>query len=100
MAPAEGGLLNIELVFSPAAGEVERLTLQLPAGSVLADAIRDSGLAERHPEVQGLPTGIWGRLQAADALLHEGDRVEVYRPLTVDPKEARRLRYRAQRKAR
>ena len=41
--------------------------------------------------------GVWGRLQAPDWLLRNGDRVEVYRALTVDPKEARRLRYKRQR---
>jgi hypothetical protein len=41
-----------------------------------------------------LKVGVWGRLRPLDACLRERDRIEVYRPLTVDPKEARRLRYR------
>ncbi len=42
--------------------------------------------------------GVWGRPQAPDWPLRDGDRVEVYRVLTVDPKEARRLRYKRQRR--
>jgi hypothetical protein len=37
--------------------------------------------------------GVWGRKQPLDAALRDRDRVELYRPLQVDPKEARRLRY-------
>ena len=44
----------------------------------------------------GLKVGIWGRARPLDTPLRERDRVEVYRPLQVDPKEARRLRYRKQ----
>ena len=40
--------------------------------------------------------GVWGRVQPLDHVLRDGDRVELYRPLTVDPKEARRLRYKKQ----
>ena len=42
----------------------------------------------------GLRLGVWGKPRSADTLLRDRDRVEIYRPLTVDPKEARRQRYR------
>jgi uncharacterized protein len=42
---------------------------------------------------------VWGRVTPLDHVLRDGDRVEIYRPLTVDPKEARRLRYKRQRRA-
>ena len=98
MAPAEDRL-RIEVVYRPRPGDVERRALELPAGSTLADALAASGLPLRHPEVAELPCGIWGRVQPPDTPLRDRDRVEVYRPLTVDPKEARRLRYRRQPKA-
>ena len=61
-------------------------------------ALRASGLLERHPEIELACSalGIWGRAQLPSEPLRDRDRVEVYRPLPVDPKEARRLRYRAQ----
>lgn len=87
--------LRVELAYSPAARTVQTRLLTLPAGSTLADALRVSGLfGAEAPE--GLAFGIWGRRQPVSAVLRDGDRVEVYRPLTVDPKEARRLRYKGQ----
>jgi len=99
MARAEE-LLNIEVVYSPRAGAVERVALQLPVGATLQQAIQRSGLTERHPELAEAPAGIWGRVQPGDTPLRDLDRVEVYRPLLVDPKEARRQRYKGQGAAR
>ena len=61
-------------------------------------ALAASGLIERYPEVAmlALQAGIWGRAVSWDAALGEGDRLEIYRPLAVDPKEARRQRGRRQ----
>ena len=76
------------------------VTLELTAGCTVADALRFSRLLERHGlTLDGLRCGVWGRVQPLDALLRDGDRVELYRPLSVDPKEARRLRYKRQRRA-
>ena len=87
--------VQIELVCSPAPRTVETLRLTLAAGSTLADAMRASGLFEGPPP-DGLAFGIWGRRQPLSTALRDGDRVEIYRALTVDPKEARRLRYKGQ----
>jgi len=70
--------------------EVKRVTLALPAGSLVRDALAASGLA--HLEKAGV--GIFGKRVARDAPLADGDRVEIYRPLALDPKEARRRRAR------
>lgn len=88
---------TISVAFSPRAGVVDEVTLHLPAGATIADAVAASGLQSRHPEVvlAALPVGVWGALRAPDTPLRERDRVELYRPLVVDPKEARRRRHRA-----
>lgn len=100
MAPAEPALLRIEVAYSPGPGQVDVVPLQLPPGTRLLDAVQASGLCERHAlDAAALRTGLWGRPQPADALLRDRDRVEIYRPLKVDPKEARRLRYQRTRKA-
>ena len=65
---------------SPAAGQVLEVEVTLPAGSRVADAL-------------DAPCGLWGEAVPRDALLRDGDRVEVYRALTVDPKVARRERF-------
>lgn len=94
MAPAER--LRVSVAYSPRAGEVDEVTVELAPGATLADAIAASGLAARHPEADGASArvGVWGRVQPASTPLRDRDRVEVYRALQVDPKEARRLRYR------
>ena len=87
-------MLNIEVVYCPRPGDCDRVSLRLAEGAGVLDAVTASGLCERHglaPQSFGL--GIWGRMQPPEAVLRDGDRVELYRPLRVDPKEARRLRY-------
>lgn len=95
MAPAEPRLLRVEVVYCAGPGQVELVVLQLSDGACLQDAVAASGLCARHGlEVTSLKAGIWGRVQPPETLLREQDRVEIYRPLRVDPKEARRQRYR------
>lgn len=90
--------LSVEVVYSPRAGEVDGVTLCLPAGSTLADALRASGLLERHGlHASAVRAGIWCKVREGGAALRDRDRVEIYRPLQVDPKEARRLRYKRHR---
>ena len=86
--------MNIEVVYCPQPGHCDRVQLTLPDGACVRDAIVASGLCQRY----GLPpeaveVGIWGRKQPVQTLLRDRDRIELYRPLRVDPKEARRLRY-------
>ncbi|MGI4856731.1 MAG: RnfH family protein [Janthinobacterium lividum] len=70
------------------------IDVEVPPGATLAEAIRASGLCERHPEVD-LSTqkvGVHGKVRALDDRLAAHDRVEIYRALTVDPKLARARR--------
>ena len=62
-------------------------TLDLPAGSCVRDALKACGLSAQ-------AVGVFGRRVAPEAPLKNGDRVEIYRPLETDPKEARRRRAR------
>jgi len=97
MANAE---LRVEVAYSPGPGRVERWALALPEGSRVGDAIDRSGLLEAHPALvrNELALGVWGVAAGLQNVLRDRDRVEVYRPLKVDPKEARRRRQRHQRK--
>jgi uncharacterized protein len=85
--------IEVEVAFSPRAGEVQRATLVLPAGATLAQALERTGWTLP----QGLRIGVWGRQRESGDGLRDRDRVEVYRALSVDPKEARRKRYRSRR---
>lgn len=94
--PAGGADLAVEVVYCPAPHVVDCVKLRLRAPATALDAVRASGLLERHRlSPEALDLGIWGRACAPGQGLREHDRVELYRPLTVDPKEARRLRYKA-----
>ena len=97
MAAATTTTIRVSVACSPRAGEAFEIGIALDAGATAADAIAASGVAV--PEAM-LSIGIWGRPAARDAPLREGDRVELYRPLAVDPKEARRRRAKEGRKKR
>jgi putative ubiquitin-RnfH superfamily antitoxin RatB of RatAB toxin-antitoxin module len=86
--------MNVEVVYCAGPGDCDRVPLSLPQGATVADALEASGLLERHRlPADGLRLGVWCKPREAQSVLRERDRVEVYRPLTVDPKEARRQRY-------
>ncbi|MDN3518352.1 RnfH family protein [Aquisalimonas lutea] len=74
-------------------------SLELPAGTTAREAVQRSGLAAEFPEIDPdrAPLGIYGRHVEDGHVLRDGDRVEVYRPLVIDPREARRQRARAKR---
>ncbi|PPE66422.1 RnfH family protein [Caldimonas caldifontis] len=96
MGPAE---VKIEVVYASAPHMVDHVMLDLPDGATVMQALQTSGLLQRHEGLLDAArhrVGVWGRVATLDQILRDRDRVEVYRPLTVDPKEARRLRYRKQ----
>jgi hypothetical protein len=81
--------MRIEVVYA-LAREQKIVVVRLPAGARAGDALAASGL-----EAGCGRFGIGGRVVNADQVLHDGDRVEILRPLRVDPREARRRRARA-----
>jgi putative ubiquitin-RnfH superfamily antitoxin RatB of RatAB toxin-antitoxin module len=96
--PAER--LAVEVGYCPRPGACEVVPLQMQAPATVAEALNASGLVQRHGLLLAdLRVGIWGRVLALDTPLRTRDRIEIYRALLVDPKEARRLRYRGQRAA-
>jgi putative ubiquitin-RnfH superfamily antitoxin RatB of RatAB toxin-antitoxin module len=66
--------------------------LELPESATVAEAVARSGLLEQFPEIGSRPLAcaIYGRAVADSQVLRDGDRVEILRPLQVDPKESRR----------
>jgi uncharacterized protein len=91
--------LRIEIVYAEQQRAIRR-SFRLAPGSCAADALR---LAALDPNFAGVDLwysalGIFGRLIPADHALQDGDRLEIYRPLTADPKTARRARAKQARK--
>jgi uncharacterized protein len=109
--PDLAATIAIEIAYSAGARQVQVqvqvLPLRLPAGSTAADALKASNAFIRWPELAhagsstgsgvGASTkpqvGVWGRRVVYSHVLHDGDRLEIYRPLRVDPKVARRERF-------
>lgn len=90
--------MRVTVAYSPAPREVLEWQLELPAGAALRQAVLASGLPDAVPTLalEQADVGVWGRKAQWEQPLREGDRVEVYRPLRVDPKVARRERFQKQ----
>lgn len=83
--------IKVELVIALA--EEQWLTpVTIAHGSCVADVITASGVRQRYPnvDIDALETGVWARLVDRQHPVKDGDRVELYRELLIDPREARR----------
>jgi putative ubiquitin-RnfH superfamily antitoxin RatB of RatAB toxin-antitoxin module len=73
-----------------------QMILRVPAeaGMTVGEAIERSGIREHFPEIDLSvnKVGLFGKASTLDAEVRPGDRVEIYRPLIADPKEARKQR--------
>ena len=106
-------MIHVQCLFSPVARRVIQVNLSLPEGSLVKDALlqlykspewlahekvhaKDQSLGETF----GGKQGVWGHLASLSHPLKDGDRLEIYRPLLVDPKLARKQRFKRQGKGR
>jgi len=89
----ESGKMRVEVAFA-LPNEQAIIPLEVRRGATLEEAIHQSGILQRFPmiDLRKNKVGIFGKLSKLDAVLNPGDRVEIYRPLIADPKEARRRR--------
>jgi putative ubiquitin-RnfH superfamily antitoxin RatB of RatAB toxin-antitoxin module len=90
-------VINVEVVYALRKRQ-RRIELKIAAGSSVEDAIRQSGILEEFPQidVSSVKVGIYSRLVCMKTPLQAGDRLEIYRPLTVNPRTGRQLRIRRQ----
>ncbi|MBH1988243.1 MAG: RnfH family protein [Burkholderiales bacterium] len=102
-SPVDSPDIQVELAVGLAPREVRLIRLSLPAGSTVRDALVCSGLLQSVPGLDEAAlaagrwsVGVWGRRERPGHVLRHRDRIELVRGLNVDPKEARRIRYRAQ----
>jgi len=88
-------LLNIEVIYATLSQQ-EPIVIKAASGITAQQAIDLSEITQRHPEIlqRQLVVGVFGEIihDPANFLLEDGDRIEIYRPLLIDPKEARRQR--------
>lgn len=88
-------MVRVELVYVAKDKTTLHLKMDLHEGATVADALASSEIYELYPETRDLPVGIYAKQLPLDTPLHEGDRIELYRPLVRDPKEKRRALARA-----
>ncbi len=83
--------IEVEIVFAAPDRQLLQM-LRVEAGATVDDVIGASGIRASFPEqnLDELTLGIWGKEVAGDRVLVAGDRIEIYRPLNLDPREARR----------
>jgi hypothetical protein len=86
--------LSVEVAYAAAPERQRLIALELPAGATVGEAIRASGLLAEFPglALPALEVGIYGKRVPLSERLRGGERVEIYRRLLADPKQARRAR--------
>ena len=87
--------LTLSIVYSAQARAVLEISMQVEQGTTAGQAIQQSGIVQQIHDslLQALELGVWGKKVHSSHVVCEGDRIELYRPLTVDPKVARRERF-------
>lgn len=78
--------MNVGICYAKAARQLW-VNIEVPEGTTVIDAIERSGVLDKFPEIdlEAQKVGIFGKLSKLDTTLNEGDRVEIYRPITADP---------------
>ena len=83
--------INVEVVFALAERQ-QLASIAVVPGATAQEAVARSGIVDKFPDQDfaACSLGIWGRLIEDGQVLQEGDRIEIYRPLNIDPRDARR----------
>ena len=86
-------MISIEVCYALPTKQ-ELISVKLPQGATLLQALEASGLLQKYPDIDLKKNkfGIYAKLSKPDSLLRDRDRVEIYRPLIADPKEVRKQR--------
>ncbi len=94
VASKSGRNVTIEVAYAASTREQVVVSFDIPAGSTVEHAIRVSGILDRFPHIDlsADAVGIFGQRASLKDTVSNGDRVEIYRPLVVDPKQARKRR--------
>lgn len=85
--------IRVEVIY-PLPEKQEILSVVVPVGSTVRQAIEASGVLQKYPEIDLAKNklGVFAKLAKAETTLRDRDRIEIYRPLIADPKEVRKQR--------
>jgi len=86
--------ISVSVCYAISAQQQEIIAVTLPEKSTLDHAVRESGILNRHGEIDltQYAVGIFGKIRENDYVLKDHDRIEIYKPLIIDPMQARRMR--------
>ena len=89
------GVVRVEVAYATPVQQAV-IELHVPATATVEEVIQQSGILARFPEIdlKHASVGIFGEVARLGDRVHDDDRIEIYRPLIADPKEARRRRTR------
>ncbi len=85
-------MLLVELLYVPNQQTARHLCLKVPVGSTVNDVLQQSTWLDIYPEIKEFSLGIFSKTVDGKTKVKTGDRIEIYRPLLIDPKEIRRQR--------
>ncbi len=83
-------MIKVELIYIAKDKKLFHQHLNLFATATVIDAIKASDVESIYPEITQLSVGIFSKLVTHNTFLKDGERIEFYRPLLIDPKEKRR----------
>ncbi len=85
-------MVNVEIIYIPIDETPLRILVRLNANSTVQDALEQSEIIKKHPEINSLTVGIFSKEVSRSTALRDGDRLEIYQALKIDPKAKRRER--------
>lgn len=87
------GVVRVEVAYARPDKQL-LVSLDVPPGTTLIEAVRQSGILREFPdlELERATLGVFGKIRPANTIVSDDDRIEIYRPLLIDPKQARRKR--------
>ena len=84
-------MITVDIAFAPDSQTQLRLTLQLADDSRVIDAVNATGGQQPHPPLFSTSVGALAHKLDSQSAINTGDRIEIYRPLTIDPQNKRKL---------
>lgn len=84
--------MTIKCAFAPDAHTQLYEVIEVVAGTSIRQAIDRLGWFARYPQIEGYEVGVFAQTVTWDTLIKKGDRIEIYRPLTIDPIKRRALK--------
>ncbi len=92
--------ITATVLYAQSPSEQVELTVFLNEGATILEAIQTSGILTRYPNISldNLAVGVFSKRKKLEDTITQGDRIEIYRPLLIDPKDARRTRAKSTKK--